>query len=95
MNISNLENFPTEKSFAIATSEGVHIPGDERSRSAPGHGYPSHTDYYTKLQVFSDEAEWKEAIKKLMVPQFGSRKDFRAFIMEPVTVDAEITVNIK
>jgi hypothetical protein len=47
---------PTQEHWAIITSDSVHIPGDERSRTAPGHGYPAHTTKFISYEVFLDKA---------------------------------------
>lgn len=91
MYLNGLNNFPAEKAYGIIQMKGVYIPGDERSRTAPGHGYPERTEYYPELQIFLAEDEWKAEIKKLMFSEHG-RKDFRAFVIEPVKVDANIDV---
>ena len=36
----------------IFDSTSVYIPGDERSRTNPGHGYPASTNYYNTFQYF-------------------------------------------
>lgn len=45
----------------------VYIPGDERSRTNPGHGYPEHTDQYQTTEIFSvvDENELLDKLHKL------------------------------
>lgn len=47
----------------------VHVPGDERSRTNPGHGYPAHTDTYDNIDYYAfsnnEREEWEEKVKKL------------------------------
>lgn len=43
--------------FAILEQVAVHIPGDERSRTNPGHGYPETTEYHSRLTVFDSQEE--------------------------------------
>lgn len=38
----------------------VTIPGDERSRTHPGHGYPESTEQYTKFHVFTSQQRLEE-----------------------------------
>lgn len=54
----------------------VFVPGDERSKSNPGHGYPEHTDQYqtTKMYSTEDEAELQAELQKLYL-QNKDRKD--------------------
>jgi hypothetical protein len=48
--------------FAILTPKTTRIPGDERSRSAPGHGYPEHDEQSWILEVFPTFEAWKQEI---------------------------------
>lgn len=88
--VSRLEQFPTDLSWGILTLQHVHIPGDERSRTAPGHGYPERTEYFPNLQVFANEQDWLEAIKQLETSKY--RTNYRAFIIEPKVI--EITTKV-
>lgn len=42
--VGSPDEIPDKKHFAILifTTSSVHVPGDERSRTNPGHGYPAH-----------------------------------------------------
>lgn len=42
---------------AIVVFTSVHIPGDERSRTCPGHGYPAEDRNICQYIVFKDDAE--------------------------------------
>lgn len=46
------EDVPSEPHFAVIIygKRSVWVPGDERSRTAPGHGYPEHTDHFDDLE---------------------------------------------
>lgn len=94
MYLTGISQFPEKRSYAIMTMQGVYIPGDERSRTAPGHGYPERTEYYPQLQIFENENEWKEAISKLAESRFGAPKSFRAFIIDPIKVDIKVDVQV-
>lgn len=45
---------PNDLHYAIIIfdSTSVFIPGDERSRTNPGHGYPERTENYNTFQYF-------------------------------------------
>lgn len=88
MYAKSLSDFPDERSYVIATPQSVHIPGDERSRTAPGHGYPSSTHYYLDFQVFENKEEWETAVAHIA----GTQKSYRAFVLNPATVTTTITV---
>jgi hypothetical protein len=84
---------PVYPHFAIIEFTSVTIPGDERSRTNPGHGYPEHTDYYSKYIAFTDEAEWKGYIEQHMGLVFSS-PNFVALKVTPATIKTEYHVNI-
>lgn len=94
MHITDLSKFPEGEVYAILTIKSVHISGDERSRTAPGHGYPAHTETHPSLQTFTSEAEWRAEIADLMYPTYGYRKEFKAFIIKPVEISAKVEVII-
>jgi hypothetical protein len=52
-------DIPSEPHYAILTFSSVYVPGDERSRTAPGHGYPAHHEDVMTYTVFLDEPEFK------------------------------------
>lgn len=56
------EDIPTCEHWAIISGASMHIPGDERSRTNPGHGYPASTEYYIEYAAFTDEAKFKETL---------------------------------
>ena len=37
--------------YAVIVERSVYIPGDERSRTNPGHGYPATTEYFQNSLV--------------------------------------------
>lgn len=43
--------------YLLIDSVTVHIPGDERSRTNPGHGYPERTESYPVLKWFDTDKE--------------------------------------
>lgn len=59
---------PSEPHFAVIIykSQSVHIEGDGRSRTNPGHGYPAHTETYESFEhyVTTDKAVWHAFIEK-------------------------------
>jgi hypothetical protein len=53
---------PTKEHWAILTPGTVFIPGDERSRSHPGHGYPESTENTLSYRWFETEEGMKTAL---------------------------------
>tara|TARA_Y100000034_G_scaffold136062_1_gene210558 strand:- start:222 stop:554 length:333 start_codon:yes stop_codon:yes gene_type:complete len=64
----------------VFDKSSVRIPGDERSRTNPGHGYPAHTNVYdtNKIFYFSTPKEWREALD-LFYKEDMHRSDILAF----------------
>ncbi len=83
--ITKKEDMPQGKHFAILEFSGYQVPGDERSRTNPGHGYPAHTVRRTSYRATEDAAEWKNEIAKLA----AAKETFVAFRAGPV---AKITL---
>lgn len=53
---------PAGEHWAIITGSTITVPGDERSRQSPGHGYPEHTESVITYQVFLDEGVFSETL---------------------------------
>lgn len=88
MKTVNREDYmPRGKHFAILEFHSRHVPGDERSREAPGHGYGEHTEHYGTYRVTENEAEWKREIAILT----ERKKEFVAFPAGPL---AKITFSV-
>jgi len=52
-------DIPAGEHWAIITSRSVSIPGDERSRTAPGHGYPAHSEHFVQYVSYTNQAEFE------------------------------------
>ena len=57
----------------IITKASVHIPGDERSRTNPGHGYPAHTEHYDKVEFFDEPSDFEARLVILEERKAGYR----------------------
>lgn len=78
--------------YAILRPESVAIPGDERSRTNPGHGYPEHTESYWSLETFANDAEWKKEIERIC--RSGLKEDFKAVICKVAKIERTVEINI-
>ena len=76
---------PVGDHWAIITFGSISIPGDERSRTNPGHGYPESTEITTAYEVFTSEAEWKAEIAARSSRPF-SNQNFVALIVKRPTL---------
>jgi len=91
--VSKLEDIPQKECWVIVKASSVFIPGDERSRQAPGHGYPEHTDYYVQVyEVFNDEEAFKgELAHQIKEERFGGTK-VRGFKFVPYVTKTTVEV---
>lgn len=64
--VESPEQMPSEEHWAIIIFEttSTYVPGDERSRTAPGHGYPAHTKTNNSFMYWA--CENKEALEKAL-----------------------------
>lgn len=94
----NQNEVPKDFHYAILIfdSKSVYIPGDERSRTNPGHGYPASTEYYTTFSYFftKNSDELNKFVKYLF--NNNSYKDkfvfFQVSALGKVNVDVSISV---
>lgn len=59
------EDIPEEDiQYAIIVFGSISIPGDERSRTNPGHGYGAHTEQKIDFILFENKAVWEKEIRE-------------------------------
>jgi hypothetical protein len=86
-----LDDIPKVPHFVIMSGTSVTIPGDERSRTNPGHGYPESTNHYLDYEAYLTEEKWKEQIAYLV----KEHRRFKAFKVFPAEIKTEVNVEIK
>ena len=79
-------DIPTTRHWAIITERRHYTPGDERSRTHPGHGYPESYEDYINYEAYIDIEEWREQVRYLI----ETNKQFRAIEAIPQIVHIEI-----
>lgn len=89
--MTTFDNIPDVPHFAIITTESVTIPGDERSRTHPGHGYPEHTVSYINYEMFTDEQKWKDKIAYLVNRPYSK---FKAVRVTPAKISVNVDVDV-
>jgi hypothetical protein len=62
--VQRTEDIPRCGHWVILDNKSIYIPGDERSRSAPGHGYPESTERYVSYVAYLDREEFEEDLKR-------------------------------
>ena len=69
--VTSPDGFPNKPHFAALTFSHIHIPGDERSRQAPGNGYPTEDKPVAEYIVFDSEEEMKKWVADEMEYRTG------------------------
>lgn len=82
---------PTESYLAIITNNSVNVPGDERSRTNPGHGYPAYTERSFNIEVYESEDSWKKEVERLTL----SKSPFQAVRINPAKITTSVSVTVQ
>ncbi len=87
--MTSMSKIPATAHWAILTEQTVITPGDERSRTHPGHGYSEHTDTYINYEAFDNEKG-----RRLRVVSMTQLKiPFRAIKAIPARVSIKVEVD--
>jgi hypothetical protein len=86
-----VSDLPSKKYFAILQTTSVYIPGDERSRTNPGHGYPGGTETHWSIMTFETREEWVKEIQDLT----KDNKIFQAIEASPARVDVDVKISVR
>lgn len=78
--------------FAAFVEDSYTVPGDERSRTNPGHGYPEHTVTHTTVREFDNEAELKRWVGEQAKSVYSPK--YRIVRCTPVQVTTEVKINL-
>lgn len=89
----NAADVPKTEHWAIMVERTINIPGDERSHTHPGHGYPASTEYAWEYMSYLDEDAWKRDIAS-RVKSDGYSDRYIAMHVHPATVTTEVVVKV-
>lgn len=84
-------NIPSVEHWAIITTSSYTVPGDERSRTHPGHGYPEHTVETINYEAFTDFAKFEQSV----INRTNRNERFTATRVNPLQVEKKVTIQIK
>lgn len=90
--VTSLSKIPQQEHYAVIESDSVHIPGDERSRTNPGHGYPAHTKSFISYKAFVSLEELKHFL--LVNEQSTYKKQYVVLKVNPVNISFNVDVKI-
>lgn len=88
---TNSDDIPSTTHFAAIVYDSIYIPGDERSRTNPGHGYPAHNETVIKYIVFSDKQDMMQWVNAQETGHY-QRDNYRIIEVTPRTVILNATV---
>ena len=74
--IDLLTDIPKGEHYVIVKTRKIFIPGDERSKTNPGHGYPQRIETCIEMRVTKSRLCWENAIKEELESEPG---DFVAY----------------
>jgi hypothetical protein len=92
---SSSDHIPKTPHWAIVAFSSYFVPGDERSKSCPGHGYPDGYATSATYIAYDNESEWKNDIAAKLHPSYGSPdRNFVAMKVTPANISTEVTVKV-
>lgn len=93
IHVSKPSDLPPGDHFAILKFSSITIPGDERSRTNPGHGYPEYTQTTISCTVYPTREAWTKEVESLSAQKYGGN-DWVATILKVPTLKATFTFDI-
>lgn len=91
--VSSPDDLPPGEHLVILTFSTITIPGDERSRTHPGHGYPESTETTISCEAFETEEGWKAEIQRLAAGAYP-RTNWVPLTVRRPTLKTTVTVDI-
>lgn len=89
--VHHKDEMPDGEHYAIIVYSSIYIPGDERSRTDPGHGYPESTEPVINYIAYLDKAAWEADI----IRRSAGTEKFTAIVVQPATVETKVVVKTK
>jgi hypothetical protein len=79
--------------YAVLVESSYYVPGDERSKTNPGHGYPEHTVNYTEIIKFDDFAALQKWVECEESKKYGTR-NYVPIQYEELSVKKKVEVTL-
>lgn len=74
--------------YAVLIKKTVTIPGDERSRTNPGHGYEEHVLENTEFKEFATQDDLKRWLE-------SNNKSHRVIEFQELKIERKVTIDLK
>ncbi len=92
--VNQPSDLPAGEHHVILKFGSVFIPGDERSHTNPGHGYPEHTETTLSCASYPSREAWLAEIERLTAQRYGG-KDWVAAVMRVPAVTTSVKVGVR
>jgi hypothetical protein len=100
--VESPDQIPSKEHFAVLIfrTSSIHVPGDERSRTNPGHGYPAHDVTHSSYEYWAvkDEKSLKEAIEfleeRMRERSWEKVGPYQAIKVTPMKVTTKVEVEV-
>jgi len=90
--VTSKSEIPEVDHFAIIEFSTIYIPGDERSRTCPGHGYPASNENIARYIAFDSRDEWESEVSSRTLRSTGDK--FVAIVAKRAKINTNISVQI-
>lgn len=87
--VDTLADIPHSQHYAIFSIRSIYIPGDERSRTCPGHGYPAENVNVVNYKIVTSENELKQELSYIK-----DLSTVRVAKISPLTITQHVTFSI-
>jgi len=88
--VHSKKEVPEGEHYAILIFGQINIPGDERSRTHPGHGYPAHMVSNIEYRAFTKKEDWEAEI--VSMEKDPHHKKYIATKIKPATTTVKVEV---
>jgi len=92
--VHSIADIPKEPHYVIVKIGSFFIPGDERSRTNPGHGYPERTEHYPEMRVTTDQVIWENGITEELLRDPKQQNFIAYYVPHIASVKTELKVSI-
>jgi hypothetical protein len=90
--VNSKDDIPDGPHYLILKFSSISIPGDERSRTHPGHGYPARSETVVKAEVYLSEDRLKQEILRL--DESSYQGNYRVLYVNTVDVTKKVTLHL-
>lgn len=74
--------------YIVIEKSSYYVPGDERSRTNPGHGYPEHYVEADKVVRFSTRKQLEDYILR------NADENLEIYKVQPVNITKHVSIDI-